>query len=134
MKRVIFIIFLFLPVLFTGCETGPSENQLSSANYGPFPDDYEKIIRSFVDRVAIDPDPSSTHCRFEQPKKGWMKNDRDPFAVYEFGWIVAGWINAKNHYGGYSGEKSWDFLIRDGKIVLMRSLDIDTYYGKPEEW
>jgi len=124
-----------IPLLFfIGCSFGPSPEELASAYYGEYPENYEQVIRDFATRIAVDPDPNSVHLKFEEPVKGYMQNQNDPFSKREFGWLVKTQINAKNRYGGYAGDRPWEFLIRDGQILLMRSIDIQGYYAKPSEW
>ena len=135
MKRKVSLVCI-LCLLVSGCQTAPSKEAVASAEYGPYPDNYKELIQAFVARVAIDPDPNSTKVEFELPVKGYMPESNNPFAPYpyEFGWIVNTWVNGKNRYGGYTGERPWTFLLRDGEIRLIRSVAITGYYARPTDW
>ena len=60
--------------------------------------------------------------RFGDPIQGWVpshlfRRDEEPLVRgYEFGWTVAFAVNAKNSYGGYTGEERYEALFQDGRL------------------
>jgi hypothetical protein len=132
--RSVFFSLCIVSVLVVGCQTGPSKKALASADYGPYPHNYQTIIGAFVAKIAIDPNPNSTKIRFELPVKGYLPRSSNFRYSYEFGWVVKAWINSKNRFGGYTGDRPWRFLLRNGQIQLMESLDITGYYARPNDW
>ena len=51
--------FSFFVVLFffslNGCALNPSQEQLQNADYGPYPSNYEEIIKSHYGKKLFDP-------------------------------------------------------------------------------
>ena len=85
------------------------------ADHGPFPEDYEEIVKNhFTDRLK-DPD-SAKYSDFRAPKPNFLIVNKFEKAA-QYGYVVCVHINAKNSYGGYTGKKlAWTF-IRDGAVV-----------------
>jgi hypothetical protein len=78
---------------------------------GPFPSNYETLIRSNLNQILID--PYSAKIDIGYPYSGghrvlWFKS---------YGWLVDVYVNSKNRMGGYTGRQKHVYLIRDGKIV-----------------
>ena len=131
MRNKIVLIFTYsLTLLVTGCiqpyqnsnYTGnsestfykPSEAEKASADYGKYPDNFEKIIKERMQTVLKDPE--SARYRFDSPPKKSntvAKNRQD----MQYCWIVFFFVNAKNSYGGYTGDKLGDVCIRNGQII-----------------
>ncbi len=91
---------------------------------GKFPDNYEELVKTYFSNTLLD--PYSAHYRFVQPYKAGYRPGRymaeTAPEIYEggkiqFGYMIEVWINAKNRYGGYVGEKfSRLFLYKDGTV------------------
>lgn len=111
MKKLIGIIFLV--VFLAGCASAPrpTAQQISAADCGPFPTNYEEIIKSVASKNLID--PYSAQFTFSQPIK--QLNRMTSPAIW--GWAVCGTVNAKNRFGGYVGAKPYYALIRNETIV-----------------
>ena len=69
-------------------------------------------------------DPFSARYNFGQPQKGVSQDGWARGGKKHFGWIVPVSINAKNSYGGYTGDKQYYFFLSDGQIG-----DITAMYG-----
>ena len=111
MKKIISIIFLI--ALLGGCASAPrpTAQQIEAADCGPFPTNYEEIIKSVASKNLID--PYSAQYTFSQPVKQLNRMASNPV----WGWAVCGTVNAKNRFGGYVGAKPYYALINNDKIV-----------------
>jgi hypothetical protein len=111
MKKFISIIFLI--ALLVGCASAPrpTAQQIEAADCGPFPTNYEEIIKSVASKNLID--PYSAQYTFSQPVKQLNRMTGNPV----WGWAVCGTVNAKNRFGGYVGAKPYYALIYKGTIV-----------------
>lgn len=92
----------------------PTPQEEATADYGQYPDNYETIIKEYTVRKLKDPD--SAKFRFD------IKPRKDHTTVMtrqeiQYCWTVSFYVNAKNSYGGYTGEKLGIAKIRDGKII-----------------
>lgn len=88
----------------------PEEN----ADYGPYPKEYKSIIEKYLSRILKDPD-SVKISKISKPRKEHeIDNQFTKSATYGYSTCV--WLNAKNSYGGYTGEKVYWFLIRNNYV------------------
>jgi hypothetical protein len=101
----------------------PTTDELNSANYGtkPIPEEVPEMVRSYLKRRGyFDPNGAEIEdC--SEPEKAW-KYDPDNFEgwSYLFGWQVRCDINAKNRMGGFIGFEAYDYLVKDGEILIGR--------------
>lgn len=104
----------------------------ADADYGAYPDNYEQLIKEYLARSLKDPD-SVRYTDFTKPRKEHaIENAGLKQAIYGYSSCVL--VNAKNSYGGYTGNHQYWFFIQNGKIV--RSSDTTTglkiiYLGRP---
>ena len=97
-------------ILFSlsNCAVRPSPEQIASADYGPYPENYQDIIKNYYNKVLSDPDGVYT---YENPTRAW-----DSVGGLIFGWAVCGKFHAKDRSGVQVGVQSFYVLIRDDKI------------------
>ena len=108
-------------LILTGCVSTPTHSQLSQLDYGTPPADYETTIKQYFDGVLID--PHATYYNFDSPYKFWY-NDRSFLGGQLYaGYMVRVNVNSKNKFGGYNGEETYGFIMKDGRII--RVLDPD---------
>lgn len=106
-----YVMFLFVLTL-AGCATPPSTEQISNANYGPYPTNYDVIVKRHLN--ALLKDPSSAQWRkIKSPDKGWSVY----FGRTVYGYAVCYGVNAKNSFGGYVGERLNFFMINNGRVI-----------------
>lgn len=112
-KTIIILTLLIVIVLISGCGLkSPSPQDLANAYYGPFPDNYENIVKTFMQTQLFD--PFTAVYNFEgSPTKAWQNNFGNIF--YGYGGIVG--INAKNRLGGYTGFKRHIYIIKYGQVI-----------------
>ena len=85
------------------------------ADYGPYPTEYKLIINSYLRSILKDPD-SAKISKISKPRKEHkIVNQFKKEAIYGYSSCV--FLNAKNSYGGYVGEKPYWFFIRNGRVI-----------------
>ncbi len=73
------------------------------------PGKYQQAIRAYMAQRLKD--PYSAVYRFDTPYKAMLKDGLLVGGQKHFGWIVPTWINAKNSFGGYSGEQLYIIMF-----------------------
>lgn len=119
-------IFLFvLTILLASCTSAPTREQIINADYGPYPTNYEQRIKDYFSNILRD--PYSAQYRFHKPFKGYTnKAPIQGGGVDKFGWIVRVWVNAKNAFGGYIGEKQYMFFFKNG--IMQETGYLSSYH------
>ena len=132
---------LILPILalfVTGCATEAQKNDAVvdtwtsalpavNADYGTYPEDYQSLIKKYFLKTLKDPE-SVRYSEFSIPRKEHaIKNAKEHLAVYGYSACVL--VNAKNSYGGYTGNKQYWFLFRNGEIVRNKDTSAK-YFGR----
>lgn len=111
----------------TGCAIAPrlTAEQIGAADYGQEvrPSEAESIIRQRLSRTLFDPES----LRFRGPTKTTKYWAVDEGGNYQFGWLALYGVNAKNRMGGYTGERMYAVMIRNG-IVLGEFEDKGTHW------
>ena len=102
---------LFVAVLVGGCASRPTQQEMSAADYGSYPTDYEQIIRSYMQRTLKDPE-SARYEFLNQPQTAWTS-----MGGKKYGYAVCAYINAKNSFGGYVGNRLSYFLIKNSQVI-----------------
>ncbi|MBL0352152.1 MAG: hypothetical protein IPP03_05670 [Dechloromonas sp.] len=127
-KLFIFPVLLVAMLTLTGCMNDAQRRDVESAawrktlpapnaNYGSYPTNYEQLIKAHLSNSLKDPE-SARYGRFSKPRKEHViKSDE---AVY--GYSVCVPVNAKNSYGGYTGNHTFWYFFRDGQIVRSKIL------------
>lgn len=108
MKTLIAIASL----LISGCVSAPTAGEMSSADFGPPPTNYEASVREYLSTTLKDPYSYDLKFLF-QPRKDWSGLG----GRKQFGYAVCANLNAKNSFGAYSGFKLTYFLIRSDVVV-----------------
>jgi len=103
------IIFISLSILIASCAMRPTPDQFAAADYGPYPSNYENMIKEYYSKQLID--PYSAVFTFGRPQKAW-----NGLGGGLFGWVVCGTMNAKNRFGGYVGAKHYYVLFVNNTI------------------
>lgn len=123
--KISFLIAILSMSVLTPVTTFAAEDKpisetvdLTNAEHGQFPENYEVLIKEWASTNLKDPD-SAKYTRISKPRKEYMVVELKPF----FGYSTCATINAKNSYGGYIGNRNFWFMIRDGKIVRSQNID-----------
>jgi hypothetical protein len=86
---------------------------------GPFPDDYQEIIKSYLHDNLKDP-YSVQDLSISSP------NNASTWTGLAYSGELTAWrscviYNAKNSFGGYIGIQQHTFWIRNGEVVYWRT-------------
>ena len=104
MKKLLLIGIM--ATFLSGCVAKLTPEQIKSADYGAYPNNYESIVKEYYEVVAKDPD-SLKYKEITKPQKYWI-ND---FGTYKFGYMSCVTLNGKNSYGAYVGYKTDGILV-----------------------
>src|SRR5438045_2392337 len=81
----------------------PNVHQLATADYGPYPENYEELAKERIGVTLLDPD-SARYKLITRPVKAWA-GDNDGYTIHHalsgsnpnvFGWKVCATYNSKN--------------------------------------
>jgi hypothetical protein len=107
---------LTLATMLVGC-AAPSPKELESADYGPYPTYYEQIIKLHMQSVLKDPE-SARYQFLNTPTIAW-----DGSGGMKYGFVVCAYINSKNSFGGYVGNRMTYFMINSGRVTYVNRDD-----------
>ena len=110
-----------------GCQSPPlTREELAALDYGPRPEDYEKIIRDYLRTRLVEPDFALIEFK-AGPKTLYQKETilGDP----QYGWAVCAMVNDKDTRGGYEGFHPMVLYIRDGKVVATNGGGLERAAG-----
>ena len=109
-----------IPMPSTNADRPVSETvDTTNADYGQVPANYEELIKRWASANLKDPD-SVRYGKISKPRKEYIVVNLKPV----FGYSVCAAINAKNSYGGYVGNQTFWFMIREGKIERAQNIDV----------
>ena len=106
-----FVCVSILLLAVSACAT-PTAEELANADFGSYPTDYKQIVKSYTNNLLKDP-YSAQWRHIIGPSTGWNAY----FGATQYGYIVCYGINAKNAFGGYTGEKIHYFMIKNDVVV-----------------
>ena len=109
-----------------GCKNPPTQAEMTAYEYGPRPENYEKLIRDYLWPKLLD--PGNAIVEFKAGPKLLYQPD-NVLRSRQYGWGVCVWINDKNTRGSYDGPYPMVFFIRDGKIVAANGGADDNIIG-----
>jgi hypothetical protein len=102
-----------------------SAEQKSRLDNLPPPSGYKEKIKAIVDAELRD--PYSAHYRFTDPRKAFFTNGFDVSkgaGVTGVGYAEIVYVNAKNGFGGYTGEQPMFFTISETGDVHECTADL----------
>ncbi len=121
MQKFMSILIILIVLLFSlaGCGVKPpSQEELAHADYGPYPQNYQEIVKSGF--MLVLKDPLSAQYRFNgAPTKGWYRESILSGGDLHFGWWGHVLMNAKNGFGGYNGFSDYTYLINRGQLRVL---------------
>ena len=116
--KIAFVALLSL--LLTACGCVPlTRDDASKAQFAAKPTDEEAVrkARSYLENVLIDPDSLKLRC--SNVRKGWGRHNMYDKPI--FGWVVLCGVNAKNKFGGYTGETPYLFIMNGSYFTAIDS-------------
>jgi hypothetical protein len=118
-KRAIrlFVVLVAVHCLAYGARFNPYQ-EAKSADKGPYPWEYETLVKQFVSDVFYDP-TSLIDFEMTKPSASWWRDPGLGRAKNRttFCWGIIFTANAKNRMGGYVGKKAYALYIRDARIL-----------------
>ena len=114
MKRLFVPVLLVLSVAW-GCAALPIQGEIDSVDHGPYPHDYEAIIKAYYRGVLIN--PYWAQYEFSQPMAVCYKEEPLEGGRLLGGYLVVVKVNAKNRMGEYVWNKTEGFFLKAGRII-----------------
>lgn len=111
--RLRLLLLLGFSGFLGACASEPTEQHVNSADIGPYPSNYEQIVKSNFATSLFDP-YSAVYAFTLTPVRGYAGNSVDGAKI---GWVVCGTVNAKNRLGGYVGAKPFVVVISNGAVI-----------------
>lgn len=110
-------ILVVMAFALAGCASGPTPQDIASADYGSAiqQDEAESQIKSYFNRSLKDPE--SARYGFSEVEKGHIIGNAFQGSPLYVGYTVYAKVNAKNSYGGYTGDKGYLFLFQNGRLA-----------------
>jgi hypothetical protein len=119
-QRLLVIVIL---AFMAGCASGPTPQDIARADYGTpvGQQQAEERIKQYFNGTLKD--PYSAQYQFSQVEKGYVVGSAFEGKGLSAGYLISVNVNAKNSYGGYTGNKGYQFLFQNGVLVkgLSRS-------------
>ena len=97
---------------------------IRSADYGPYPRNYERLIRNHLNQTLLD--PGSAKIRISPPRKVFKIYNPEakiysletPKQLRSEGYyLVCAEVNAKNTFGGYTGWQTHRYRFHKGGLM-----------------
>lgn len=132
LKKLIFITILSSTVILSAC--APNQKMidaqkeddefsqavkninLETADVGTQPNNYQALVESAVREKLKDPD-SAKFSNFTNPRKEVMVENHN----FIYGYSTCVLVNAKNSYGGYTGNQLYWVFIRNDKVLRIQN-------------
>lgn len=121
--RVSYLAILLLGAL-SGCTSLPTPEQISTADYGQYPENYEQIAKGFYNFTLKDPD-SAQYRGISTPYRTYLGSRLE---ATQYGWLTCVTLNAKNSFGAYTGYSTDGLLINNGTVI--RHVPKGNWWGK----
>ena len=128
MQRALRILALIgaATILAAGCKNPPTQEEMAAYNYGPRPDNYEQLIRDYLQPKLSD--PAGAIVEFKAGPRELFQQET-ALRPLQYGWGVCVWINEKTPKAAYEGAYPMVFFIRDGKIAAVNGGSDDNVIG-----
>ena len=105
------MVIATLALFCASCATGGN----NSPDYGTYPNNYEQLVKDYLDRNLKDPD-SLTRLKIDSPVAGRYWAGLLYGGNYIYGYRSCVSYNAKNSYGGYTGVKTYVYWLKNGRV------------------
>jgi len=109
-----------------GCKNPPTQEEMAKYDYGPRPEDYQKMIRDYLSPKLHD--PAGAIVEFKAGPRELFQQDTTLRSL-QYGWGVCVVVNDKDSKGVSESPYPMVFFIRDGKIVAVNGGSDDNVIG-----
>ncbi|EIZ2434192.1 hypothetical protein CWR40_004270 [Cronobacter sakazakii] len=130
-KALLAIVMATSALAITGCAPKPpSQVEISTANYGSLPSDYQQQIKNYMGSTLKDPE--SARYTFQPTYKGYSQDGAmaSSGGKVTYGYVAPVLVNAKNSYGGYTGNHLYVFMFSNG---VMYETTLNYLYGRVKQ-
>lgn len=129
-----FLSTLFLFLIMACSNQASKTTETPQFEYGPAPENYEKIFKDLVKAKLKDPS-SAKFQKILSPRKTWYSFEEGK--VTRHGWAICGEVNEKSPYGNYMGyEPHLVFFLNGNAQYIDMSVDApkDVKFGEYDIW
>jgi hypothetical protein len=114
-------------VSLVACQSPPPTREETAAlDYGPRPENYEQVVRGYLQTRLVGPDFAIIQFKTEpRPlyQKGTVLRDR------QYGWAACVMVNDKDLRGAYAGFYPMVLYLRGGKVVAANGDGLERAAG-----
>lgn len=123
MKKILTAVALSMSLSACATMKMPTEQQIQTADYGkPVSQKLgEAVAKDLMHGYLKDPDSAKWSC--QDIYKGWRKFGLLDGGKTYFGYFMNCAVNAKNSYGGYTGDRFYQFIFHDGTVSIYSKDD-----------
>ncbi len=89
---------------------------LETADVGEQPKNYKEVVESAILIQLKDPD-SAKFSAMTTPRKEVMVENR----TFVYGYSTCLYVNAKNSYGGYTGDQLYWVFMRNNQVLRVKN-------------
>jgi len=115
-KMMLVLLAVVMCAALAGCAKPPSPEEQAAADYGPYPENYEQIIKDAMVSKLFDPYSAQYHFQ-GSPQQRFLSRPPIRGGGVTYGWGGTVLVNAKNRMGAYVGAQPHYYLIRYGQLV-----------------
>ncbi len=126
--RILAAISSIAVVSLAACQSPPpTREEIAALDYGPRPENYERIIRGYLQTRLTEPDFAIVEFKTE-PRPLYQKNTvfwRD----WQYGWAMCVMIRDKDRRGAYEEPYPMVLYLRGGKVVAANGDGLERAAG-----
>lgn len=120
MRNLKLSVLLIFVAMLSACAINqpPTATEISSAYYGSEPtrEEAQAAVKAYMGSSLVDP-YSAMYENWKGPVKGWYHSGLAYGVSTAYGYRVCVDVNAKNQMGGYTGAKTYHFVINSGRVI-----------------
>jgi len=114
-------------VSLAGCQSPPlTREELAALDYGPRPEDHEKIVRDYLRTRLVEPDFALIEFK-AGPAPLYQKETI--LRERQYGWAACVMISDKDRRGAYEGPYPMVLYIREGRVVAANGDGLERAAG-----
>ena len=114
MKKTAIFMILSTVMIASCAKRGPTDEQISNADYGTVPVNQKEIVINHV-KMRLYDHGSAQYDKWSNLVKGWSNG----YDGTHYGYKGCVYINSKNRMGGYVGFKPYVYIIRNDNVVFI---------------
>lgn len=124
--RLALLVFGIAIALVAGCQDPPTRREVDTAEYGPYPENYEKLVRDHLRTRLTDPAGAIVEFR---AGPGRLYQQDSVLRARQYGWGVCLFVNDRNKDGTFDGFHPIVYIINSGRIIAVNGGARDNIIG-----